>query len=670
MLVDFGKAGYLEKAKQQPEKVRQVLDKVKTDGIGPTFQAVSSKLNEPIPLGYSNVGTVIAIGDGVKDFAVGDRVVSNGHHAEVVVVPENLASHIPEDVDDETASFTVVSAIALQGIRLLEPTIGETFAVFGLGLIGQVAVQLLRQSGCRAIGFDLDENRVALARQFGAQAFVVGDDFDPAAAVSEVTGGIGADGALITASTKSDLLMHQAAECCRKRGRIVLTGVTGLNLRRADFYEKELTFQVSCSYGPGRYDPAYESEGSDYPLPFVRWTAKRNFDAILQLMAEGKLDVAPLISSKHDFGSASAAYEEVSGGEAIGVLLEYPQDPNVNPLEEKTVIHVAGKPLDLTSKEVCVGLIGAGGFTRSVLAPAISKSGARMKWVSSRKGLSASTLATKLDIERSTTDTSELLDDPETNTVFITPRHNSHFHFVMEALKRGRNIFVEKPLCLSSDELEEIRATYLKNPVHMMAGFNRRFAPLVVKAQELIKRRSEPLSLLYVCNAGQLPESHWLLDEAVGGGRLVGECCHFIDLLIHIVGAPAVKVSTFRQGSSAKLDVSFSVSLEFADGSIGSINYLVNGSKKFPKENLKIFSEGRVLELDNYKSLSGAGFSSFSKKRALSQDKGHNAAVKAFVSAIEQGTAPATSFESIYYAMQATFAAKQSFDNGGLEEIN
>lgn len=670
MLVDFGKAGYLEKARQQPEKVKQVLDKVRSDGLAPTVQAVRNKLGEPIPLGYSNVGTVVAAGRDVEGFAAGDRVVSNGPHAEVAVVSASLAAHVPDNVSDEAASFTVVSAIGLQGVRLLEPTLGETFGVFGLGLIGLISVQLLKLSGCRVVGFDLDPARVDLAQQYGAAAFVLDENFDAVRAAMEATDGRGLDGALIAASTKSDELIHQAAESCRKRGRIVLTGVTGLNLRRADFYEKELTFQVSCSYGPGRYDPAFEQQGVDYPLPFVRWTAKRNFDAVLELLSDGKLDISNLVSSRFAFTDAAKAYEQVSGGGAIGVILEY-EDSAADPLAEKTVIHASPKSVSRSAAAPCVALIGAGGFARSTLGPAIKRCSPRLKWAASRTGLSASTLATKLEFERSTTSLDEVFADDELNTVFITTRHDSHAALVLRAIEHGKNVFVEKPLCLTEDELQTVAAAYRKSPLHFMLGFNRRYAPLVVKMKELLRTRSEPLSMVYMVNAGAVPESHWLLDEAVGGGRLLGEGCHFIDLLADIAGSEIVEVSAAAQPEKAgKKDVSFSVSLKFKDGSIGAVHYFTNGSKKFAKERISIFSDGRVLELDNFRSLRGAGFSGFTRKRALSQDKGHNAAIETFLGAIEQGKAPAMDFESAVKSMEAVFAARKALEQNIVVDLS
>lgn len=656
MLVDFARGSYLKKAKQQPEKVKQAWDKVKSDGLIPTVKAIQTKLGDPMPLGYSNVGRVVEVGEDVRNFAIGDRVVSNGRHAELVLVPELLAARVPEGVKSEDAAFTVVGAIGLQGIRLLRPTLGETFAVVGLGLIGLISVQLLKNSGCRVIGFDLNPDRIRRARDYSAVAFEAGEGSDPVRAALEATDGIGVDGVLVTAATKSDELMHQAAQMCRKRGRIVLTGVTGLSLQRADFYEKELTFQVSCSYGPGRYDPAYEQEGKDYPLPFERWTAQRNFEAVLSELAEERVEVQSLLSSNYEIQEAAKAYDEVATGDAIGVLLRYPQH-SIDDLKARTIEHFTA-PQHGAVEEIGISLIGAGNFARMRIGPTLAELSHPIPLVCSRTGLSASTLATKLRAERSTTEAGEVFRDHSTSAIIITTRHDSHASYVIQALEAGKHVFVEKPLCLNRNELEQIAAAYRERPAHIMVGFNRRFAPLVERMKQLIQKRSGPVSLSYLCNAGSLPEDHWLLDREIGGGRLIGEGCHFIDLAIDLIAEPVVQVSgaadqKFRAGK----DGSFTLALEFENGSVASIQYFVDGSKKFSKEQITLFFEGRTLSLDNFRSLNGWDVTGFSKKRMLSQDKGHAAGLKRFLQAIKQGEQPVMEFESIYNTMDVVFRA-------------
>ncbi|HID74687.1 MAG TPA: dehydrogenase, partial [Planctomycetaceae bacterium] len=602
MLVEFGRAGWLAKARQQPDKVRQVLEKIRTDGLGPTLQSVRARLEEPMPLGYSNVGRVLQVGAGVTDFQPGDRVVSNGPHAEVVIVPKHLTARIPDSVSDEEAAFTVLGAIALQGIRLIRPTLGESIAVFGLGLIGLLGVQILRAHGARVIGFDFDPQRVDLARGFGARAEDLSRGIDPVAAAMAFTGNVGVDGVLVAAATDSHELMHQAAQMCRKRGRLVLTGVTGLNLRRSDFYEKELTFQVSCSYGPGRYDPAYEQEGHDYPIGFVRWTEQRNFQAVLELLREGRLGVGPLVSQRVPFEDAPRAYDAIADKSVIGVILTYSAaeaDKGQDGWPRVVEHHGFRRPAEAA---VCA-VIGAGGFTRRTLLPALAKAGARLKWVASRKGLSAAAAARKFHIEKSTTETSRIFEDDEVNAVVIATRHDSHARLVVEALRAGKSVFVEKPLCLSAGELEQIIQAYQQaqvepRPPILMVGYNRRFAPLVHSLRQLLAGRQAPLAMIFTCNAGPLAADHWIHDPAAGGGRIVGEACHFIDLLHFLADqSPIVRVAALRHGPDepANLNDTVSVTLRMADGSLGQINYFANGSKRYPKERLEVFCDGRVL---------------------------------------------------------------------------
>ncbi|MFT7512325.1 MAG: putative dehydrogenase/threonine dehydrogenase-like Zn-dependent dehydrogenase [Candidatus Omnitrophota bacterium] len=632
MLVDFGKAGWIDKARQQPDKVKQVIQKVKTDGLMPTIDAVKAKLDQPLPLGYCNAGVVLE-SDG--PFAAGDRVVSNGHHAETVCISHNLCAKIPDSVDDESAAFTVVGAIALQGIRLAQPTLGETFVVTGLGLIGLIAVQLLRAHGCRVIGIDFDAGKLALARDFGAETVQLGQGGDPVAAAEALTRGQGVDGVIITASTKSDEPVHQAAEMCRKRGRIVLVGVVGLQLSRADFYEKELSFQVSCSYGPGRYEANYEDRGMDYPIGFVRWTEQRNFEAVLQMMAEGKLDVMPLISHRFKIEEALSGYEVVATGKAMGILLEYPEstDRSVCPTVE------LGRAWDghsCPSGACVIGLIGAGGFTGQVLLPALASTSAKLKTIVSSTGVSGTQLGNKFGFAQSSTDTNEVFNDAEINTVFITTRHNSHAALVIRALKAGKHVFVEKPLCLTHAELEEV-TSLLDGPDQpiLMVGFNRRFAPTTQSIKKVLEQTHAPKAMVMTVNAGAIPAEHWTQDPDVGGGRIRGEACHFVDLLRYLAGSPIVEHSITY--ADVTLRDTASIQLKFEDGSIGTIHYFANGHKGLAKERLEVFCEGKVASLDNFRSIEGHGWSI--KSPGGRQDKGHSSEVAAFVRAVEQGGA-------------------------------
>ncbi|TLM64510.1 MAG: zinc-binding dehydrogenase [Deltaproteobacteria bacterium] len=661
MLVDFGKAGFIEKARQQPDKVKQVLDKVKTDGLLPTIDAVRSKLDEPLAMGYCNVGIVEELGAGTQSdgFKVGDRIASNGKHAEVVSVPVNLCAKIPDNVSDEAASFTVLGAIALQGIRLAQPTLGETVVVTGLGLIGLMTVQLLKAQGCRVLGIDYDISKCALARQFGAEVVDLSKGEDPLAVAESFSRGRGVDAVLITASTKSNEPVHQAATMCRKRGRIVLVGVTGLELSRADFYQKELSFQVSCSYGPGRYDPEYEEKGHDYPIGFVRWTEQRNFEAVLDMLADGRLDIGPLISHRFKLEQASEAYRVLTEDRgALGILLQYPKSSE----RPKDALLARTISLDqqpaASGQQPTLGFIGAGNYGSRVLIPAFKAAGATLKSVASSGGVSAVHAGKKFGFAEATTDVAGLIASPEINAVAITTRHNTHARLVCDALKAGKHVFVEKPLCLTIEELREIETLYSSliaqhsAPPLLMVGFNRRFSPHVRKIKALLESVRQPKSFVMTVNAGAIPADHWTQDPMIGGGRIIGEGCHFIDLLRFLAGNAITgsKVITLQEGQGDTV----SMQLAFADGSIGTVHYFANGSKSFPKERLEVFAAGRILQLDNFRKLTGFGWPGFTKMNLWRQDKGQTACAAAFTAAIREGRPSPIPWEEIIEVAEVT----------------
>lgn len=642
MLVEFGKAGWIEKARQQPDKVRMVMDKIKTDGVMPTLESVFNKLDQPLPLGYCNVGVAIEIGTAVTGFAVGDRVVSNGKHAEVVGVPMNLCAKIPDSVADEAAAFAVLGAIALQGIRLAQPTLGECVVVTGCGLIGLLTVQLLRAQGCRVLALDFDAGKVALARRFGAEVVDLSRGEDPLAAAQRFSRERGVDAVIITASTKSNEPVHQAAVMCRKRGRIVLVGVTGLELSRADFYEKELTFQVSCSYGPGRYDPNYEEKGQDYPVGFVRWTEQRNLEAVLDMMASGALDVTPLISHRFSIDDAAQAYELVGGAApSLGILLAYP-GIEVSRASRTIQVNAADGAAATPNERVSIGFVGAGNYATAVLMSAFRDAGARLRYVASSAGVSGVHAARKFKFELTTTDTDRLFEDSETNAIVITTRHDSHAHFVLKALAARKHVFVEKPLCLTLTELAQIENAYSAlgaagspSPPVLMVGFNRRFSPQIQKMKSLLRAVKAPKAFVMTVNAGAIPATHWTQDLQIGGGRIVGEACHFIDLLRYLTGA---QIRAFKRSTlAAATEDTLTIQLEFDDGSIGTVHYFANGSKSFPKERLEVFAAGRVLRLDNFIKLTGFDWPAFKKMNLWRQDKGQKACAAAFVQAVRTG---------------------------------
>lgn len=660
MLVEFGRASYLEKARQQPEKVKMVLEKVQTDGLMTTVDAVKSKLAEPLPLGYCNVGIVSEIGSFVEHFKLGDRVVSNGSHADCVRVNKNLCATIPSAVSDEEASFTVVASIGLQGIRLAEPTLGESFVVTGVGLIGLLTVQLLRAHGCRVLAVDFDDAKLALAHRFGAEICNPGNGQDVVAAGMAFSRGVGVDGVIITASTKVSDPVTEAARMSRKRGRIVLVGVTGLELNRADFYEKELSFQVSCSYGPGRYDPSYEEQGLDYPLAFVRWTEKRNFEAVLDMMASGQLDVKPLITQRFAFEDASEAYDQLASNKSsLGILLKYDSDVG----SRKAVTVKLSNRMQVDPAYPVIGFIGAGNYASRILIPAFKKGGAQLHTVSTSGGVSGVVHGEKSGFLEATTDTQALLGNPEINTTVIVTRHDSHASFVISALKAGKHVFVEKPLVVTREELKNVRQVYSEktsNSPLLMVGFNRRFSPQIRKIKELLGPVSEPKSFIMTVNAGEIPADHWVHDEDVGGGRIIGEACHFIDLMRFLAGCEINAVQARRMGDSSAIAITEDkavITLGFADGSFGAIHYLANGSARFPKERIEIFAEGRVLQLDNFRKMKGYGWPGFKSMNLWRQDKGQNACVAAFLSAIKQGAEPPIPVSELFEVASVTLDA-------------
>ncbi|WP_417462404.1 bi-domain-containing oxidoreductase [Kordiimonas sp.] len=662
MLVDFGRSGYIEKARQQPEKVKMVLNKIKTDGLKPTIDAVRSKLDQPIPMGYSNVGQVIGVGEGVKGFQIGDLVVSNGSHAEIVCVPKNLCAKIPRPVSAEDAAFTVVGAIALQGIRIAQPTLGECVVVTGLGLIGLMAVQLLRAHGCRVLGIDFDKTKLALARSYGAEVVDLSLDEDPISAATLFSRGRGVDAVLVTASTKSSDPIHQAATMCRKRGRIVLVGVTGLELNRSDFYEKELSFQVSCSYGPGRYDSNYEEGGHDYPVGFVRWTEQRNFEAVLDIMASGQLDLDALKTESFAIEKAPAAYDLLLTNKgALGVLLTYGAE-NVD--EQAPTLPLNTPVTKQVEGTVVVAAIGAGNYAGRVLLPAVAKAGARLKTIASAGGVSGSHYGKKMGFEQSTTDTGTIFRDPDVDAVVVATQHNSHARFVIDALQAGKNIFVEKPLALTMAELDEIEASYQAacesgySP-QLMIGFNRRFAPLMQKLKAATDRSLQPMSIIYTCNAGAIPADSWVQDPTRGGGRIIGEACHFIDIARFLAASPISSVQAMGlKLPQADCHDTATITLGFENGSIATVNYFANGNKSLSKERIEVFQDGKVYQLDNFRKLVAFGTPGL-KTRTFSQDKGQVACCKAFITCLENGQPAPIPFAELMEVSRACVEASR-----------
>lgn len=653
MLVEFGKASYLDKARQQPDKVRQVINKMKTDGIKPTVNAVFNKLNQPLSLGYCNVGKVIAVGNGVTEFTVGDRVVSNGPHAEIVNVPKNLVAKIPDTVTYEEAVFTVIGAIGLQGIRLCNPTFGETIVVVGLGLIGLITAELLRANGCKVIGFDFDQEKIELAKSKGIIAVNLSEGTDPVKFVLQSTGDIGADGVVITASNKSNDIISQAANMSRKRGRIILVGVVGLDIQRSDFYEKELTFQVSCSYGPGRYDEGYELKGNDYPIGYVRWTEKRNFEAVLHALDQKMLNVEPLISEKVLLADVVEIYNNISKSNSIATIIEYSGEVN-----QSSKVSITSK--SYSGAKGVIGIIGAGNFTSSTILPALSKIEVNIKYLASSGGLSSTTLAKKHDIATSTSDYKLILDDKDVDTVLITTRHNSHASLSIEALKADKHVFVEKPLALNQVELEEVFSASKESEKSITVGFNRRFSPHTKAIKKALGSSAGPINISATMNAGFIPKDMWVHDIEVGGGRIIGEACHFMDLLVFLTGSKIISVCMNSLGINPNEDTdNASILLNFENGSNGVINYFSNGSKAYSKERIEVFSNERTAIIDNFRKTEFYGFKG-AKNKKTAQDKGHKEQFKLFNEFIKSGGKPIIPLDEIINVTKASFAAIKS----------
>lgn len=661
MLVEFGKANLIAKARQQPDKVKMVLDKIKTDGLMPTLETVFNKLNQPLPLGYCNVGEVVAVGQGVKEFKVGDRVASNGHHAEYVCVPENLVAKIPDNVTDSEAAFTVIGAIGLQSIRLLNPTMGEKVAVIGLGLIGLITAEMLMANGCEVIGFDYDQDKVEIARQKGVHAINPGSGIDPVKSAMEFSSGIGVDGVIITASNKSNDIISNAANMSRKRGRIILVGVIGLNMSRADFYEKELSFQVSCSYGPGRYDDEYEQKGHDYPLPYVRWTEKRNFETVLGALSKGSLDVKPLITEEEPLESFQKIYGNIGATRSIASLLKYEDggqrlSRKVEVAETKAI---GGGQL---------GIIGAGNFTNAMILPSLKKHEAAIRYIASSGGLSAKTMASKFGIAYATSDYQEMLNDEQVGLVLVTTRHNLHASMTLDCLKAGKHVFVEKPLALTIQEVDEIAACAKENDKTVVVGFNRRFSPHMAKIKESLGS-SDPVNVCATMNAGFIPNDVWVHDMEIGGGRIIGEACHYIDLLVYLTGSKVKSICMNAMGRNPEENTdNASILLKFENGSNGVVNYFANGSKSYSKERIEVYSQERTFVSDNFRVTKGFGASGF-RKLKTKQDKGHAEQFRRLNEFALNGGNPIIKMDDIINVSKASILALESLKTGGWIDV-
>lgn len=666
MIVDLSKKSLLGKARERPDQVKRVLEKIRNEGLFATVDQVRKKLETPMIMGYSSAGIVLACGAGVQNFKPGDRVASNGPHAEIVCVPKNLCAHVANNVDFDHACFAVLGSIALQGIRLSKTVLGDTVFVIGLGLVGQMTVALLKSAGARVIGTDLDPSKCELALKMGAEVARPGIN---ASQIEDLTGGLGADAVIITASTKSNQPIELSADAVRKKGRVVLVGVVGLELDRRPFYFKEAEFVVSCSYGPGRYDPNYEDRGLDYPPQYVRWTQQRNIQSVLNLMASNSIGVAPLISHTFSVDDANKAYDMINTGSEpyLGIVLNYPEYSGQHPATKIQLKPASGSNGKSTTK-ARFGLLGAGNFARMVLLPAIQKSDQfQPVSICTAKGVSGTQLGNDAKFEISTTVEDEVFNDDSVSTVFSITRHNQHANHALKAINQGKNIFVEKPLCLTTDELVEIENALAKheNPPLVMVGFNRRFAPSS-KELKSVFRNNSPISVAIRFNAGAIPEDHWTQNDEEGGGRIIGEACHAIDLATYLTGSLPVRVyaeSVATDVAGKITDDQCFITMRHENGSISNIGYISSGSKSFPKERIEVFGGGKVGVIDDFKSLSiNTGGKTTTKKMAM--DKGHQQEIIEWGKAIRSNSQSPISWDEIRAVTLASILAVRSIREG------
>jgi predicted dehydrogenase/threonine dehydrogenase-like Zn-dependent dehydrogenase len=657
--VELVSKGLVQEARQRPDLVKAVVAKVKNEGLLNTFASVRDKMAASQALGYSASGIVAAVGEDVSEFRAGERVACAGvgyaSHAEVLSVPKNLCVHLPEGVSFESGAYGTLGAIALQGVRLAEPTLGESMVVIGLGLVGQLTVQLLKANGCRVFGLDLDQARVALALELGADKASLSSETS-AKEIEAWTRGPGADAVLITAATDSNEPVELAARVSRLKGRVIVVGMTGMNIPRAPFFSRELKLVISMSYGPGRYDPEYEERGHDYPLPYVRWTEKRNIESFLELIGDGRINVESLTTHRFPISEADRAYQLISGElrePNLGVVLNY--DPQAEVVRKISL----GAPVHKSDKSIVLGVIGAGGYVPAMLLPHFKSEGVEFRSIATASGISAHDVGKRFGFAYAVSRAEEVLDDPNVNFVVIGTRHDLHAELARKALERNKHVFVEKPLALDDEQLDAVLEAAGSSTGHLMVGFNRRFSPLAQRAKEFFEGRDTPLSMLYRVNAGRIPKEHWTQNADEGGGRIVGEVCHFIDLMQFLTGAPPVSVFAESIGAKSSKIVdadSVFITLRFADGSNGAVAYLSEGDKGLPKERLEIFGAGRVFVLDDFRRATLYKDGREEQIALKAQDKGQQAQVREIC---KSSVAP-ISLDELVATTRATFRVLDS----------
>ncbi|HZE64695.1 MAG TPA: bi-domain-containing oxidoreductase [Pyrinomonadaceae bacterium] len=673
-LTELGQKSLLGKARERPELIGKVWEKVKTEGISQALESVRDKLDKSHAVGYSAAGVIIECAKDVTDFRPGDRVACAGtdyaSHAEIISVPRNLCVRLPDQLSFEEGAFGTVGAIALQGVRLAEPTLGESIVVIGLGLVGQLTVQLLKANGCRVFAIDIDEARIQLARISGADGGCVPDE--ASSQVPAWSRGRGADACIITAATTSNEPIELAGEISRLKGRVVAVGMVGMEVPRDIYYQRELTLKVSLSYGPGRYDPNYEERGHDYPVAYVRWTEGRNIEAFLDLLAAPRIDVKQLITHRFSIGEAQRAYQLISGStneKYLAVVLTYDTESEVS---HRIKNQAAVKKTGAVPGRVGIGLIGAGGYAEKVLLPNFKAAGAEFCSIASASGVSARDVGTKFGFARFLSDGQSVIDDERANLIVIATRHGSHAELARLALERGKHVFVEKPLALNDAELDSVLATAARSAGQLLVGFNRRFSPLAAKAKAAFAQRQSPLSIVYRVNAGRIPREHWTQDAAEGGGRIIGEVCHFVDLMQFLTGAApeSVYAESIAGGNvNVVIEDSVFITLQFADGSNGLIAYLAEGDKSLPKEHLEIFGEGKTFVIEDFRTARLYADGREKKETLRQQDKGQAEATRIACAVVVEGSPAPISLSELETTTRATFRIRDSLRTGQPEKV-
>lgn len=658
--VKDARLGYIGKAMARQEEVKKVIKTAKTIGLLETYKLMMNKLDAPSALGYSSAGEVIAVANDITTFKVGDLVACGGAgavHAEVVAVPKNMTVKLPADVLPKEAAFTTLGAIAMQGIRQADLRLGESAVVIGLGLLGQLTIQMLNAAGVKTIGVDIDQRMVDLCQRIGTPHAYNRNTASLETIIENITNGFGADAVIITAATSSLDPVDFAGTICRKKGKVIIVGAVPTGFKRANYYKKELELKMSSSYGPGRYDRQYEEQGQDYPYAYVRWTENRNMQAFVDLLQAKKLNMDQLISHVFNFKEAPKAYQMILDKTEpfTGILLKYDLTKNLSS-------RVDFKSIQSVASPARVGFLGAGSFANNVLLPAL-KGQCEFTGIATNRPNNARNIADKYGFSFCTGNTDELFSDTKTNTIFIATRHDSHYTYVMKAIEHQKHVFVEKPLCMNEEELEKIKDAYQSANTFVMVGFNRRFAPQIQQIHQLFSKLKQPVAINYRINAGTLPADHWIHDAAVGGGRMIGEACHFIDLAAYLSGSKIISVSAQAIKDSNHLRDTVSIQLKMENGSIANLSYFSNGNKNMSKEYLEVFGSGVVATLDDFKDLQI--FGNAVKKQSAKQDKGHKAEVTAFLNAIKQGQAAPIAFEEIYNAMLTTFKVEESIALNG-----